>query len=97
MDALFPPTIQERFEDFDRKHPEVFVAFLEIAEQLLASGHRHYSADAIMHVVRFHRDVNRSRDGGFKINDHFVSRYARKLMTADARFAGFFTTRTLHG
>jgi hypothetical protein len=64
---------------------------------LLASGHRHYSADAVLHVVRFHRDVNRERDGGRKINDHFTSRYARKLMAEDARFAGFFETRALHG
>jgi hypothetical protein len=90
------PSIQERFEDFDGRHPEVFEAFREIAEKLLASGHRHYSADAVLHVVRFHRDVNRPRHGGFKVNDHFSSRYARKLMATDSRFAGFFTTRALH-
>ena len=97
MQSLFPPTIQERFAAFDLAHPEVYAAFVDVAEQLLASGHRHYSADAIMHVVRFHRDVNRSRDGGFKINDHFSSRYARKLMETDARFANFFATRALSG
>jgi hypothetical protein len=90
-------SIQERFETFDLAHPEVYAAFLEIAQQLLASGHRHYSSDAIMHVVRFHRDVNRARDGVFKINDHYSSRYARKLMATDSRFSGFFSTRALHG
>jgi hypothetical protein len=49
------PSIQERFEDFDAKHPEVFEAFRDVAEQLLANGHRHYSADAVVHVVRLHR------------------------------------------
>lgn len=38
---------------------EVFEIFRDKALQLIARGIKHYSADAIIHVVRFEMDVNR--------------------------------------
>jgi hypothetical protein len=93
--TLFAPTIQDEFERFDRDHPEVYRAFKWKASQLLAAGHRRYSADAIMHAVRVEADVNAERAGGFKINNNYVSRYARKLADEDPRFAAFFRFRSL--
>ena len=94
--------IQTRFETFDRDHPEVWRLFQQFAGALLAAGHKHYSADDILHRIRWHYAVERRADaavveqGGFKINDHFSSRYARKLAkTAPARFAEFFEFRSL--
>ena len=58
-----------------------------------AWGYTHYSADGIMHIVRYHAAVNPERDGGFKINNNFVALYARKLVAADPSFAGFFAFR----
>lgn len=88
-------SIQARFEEFHEAHPEVYWLFRHFAQEVRLAGHRRYSADAILHRIRWEYDVNRHRDGGFKINDHFSSRYARLLMADDPSFEGFFATREL--
>lgn len=99
--TLFDPddaedrSIQARFERFHRDHPGVYDLFRQFAGEMKRAGHEHYSADAILHRIRWHHDVNPSRHGGFKINDHFVSRYARLLMASDPEFRGFFELREL--
>ena len=87
-------SIDERFREFDREHPEVFRLFREYAEQIRWRGFERYSADAILHRIRWWHHVDRC-NREFKINDHFSSRYARLLMMVDGSFAGFFETREL--
>ncbi len=86
-------TIAERFAEFDAAHPEVYASFRHFAGVMLARGHQHYSADGIMHIVRFHTEANVAHDGGFKINNNFVALYARKLAGEDERFRTFFAFR----
>lgn len=88
-------TIQARFEAFDQANPQVWDAFVRFAEELLRRGYDHYSSDAVMHRLRWHFNVETTRDGGFKLNDHFTSRYARKLARLDPRFESFFEFRRL--
>ncbi len=103
MTTLFDdvrPCIQDAFEAFHAENPHIFTLFCRYAEQARDAGHRRYSADALLHRLRWHLSVEivaTQGDGGFKLNDHFTSRYARKLMQEDARFAGFFELRTLKG
>ena len=98
---MFPPSlfvdrsIQGRFEAFHKAHPHVFELFRRFANEMQQVGHAHYSADAIIHRIRWEHDENPERDGTFKINDHFSSRYARLLMDSDPRFDGFFELREL--
>ena len=89
-------TIGFRFAQFDREHPEVWEAFKRFAWELVGVGRTHYSADAILHRIRWERTVNQQCDGGFKLNDHFSSRYARKLAAAEPEvFGKFFQFREL--
>ena len=90
-----PDSIDARFAAFDEAHPEVWALFVQFAVELRERGNTRNSADAILHRIRWHYAVNEQRDEGFKINDHFSSRYARKLMETDARFKDFFETRRL--
>ena len=93
---LFNETrIDRAFAEFHAAHPEVYREFRRACEQLLAAGVEHYGAGAIFEVLRFHSAINRARDGGFKLNNNFRSRYARLLMTEDPRFREFFETRKL--
>ncbi len=88
-------SIQARFEAFHRAHPEVYDLFCRFANEMLIAGHGRYSARAIVHQIRWHHDVNPERHSGFKINDHFSSRYARLLVDSNPRFDGFFELREL--
>lgn len=88
---------QRAFEAFDRKHHEVYSEFVRLAHKARSRGFRKYSAWTIVAVIRWHTDVNPQREGGFKINNNFISRYARKLIREDPSFRGFFELRACGG
>lgn len=89
-------TIQERFEAWIDRHPDVYAEFKRIAEGLLTRNRRRYGAKAIMEVIRFHRAMSGADEQEpFKVNNIYSSRLARKLMEEDTRFIGFFETREL--
>lgn len=91
---LFPadPTIDERFAEFDREHPEVYRLFRTFAEQLLASGKTRGSARDIWGAIRWRYAVG-SRTDAYRLNNNYTALYARKLATEDERFADFFEFR----
>ena len=89
-------SIQERFERFDAQHPEIYQEFRHIAQDLLRRGRKHYGSKAILEVIRYHRILSgKSEREVFKINNNYSSRYARKLVDEDERFADFFELREL--
>ncbi len=90
-------SIQERFRAFDEANPWVWEAYERHALELIAEGWKHYSSDHILHVVRYHHDrETRDTDGrGFKLNNDFTSRYARKFAAAHPEHAEFFEQRRL--
>ena len=92
----FADDAEARFQRFHAAHPEVYGLFVKLAWRLKRAGWRHYSARGLIFEIRFQHDVNPDRDGGFKINDHCSSHYARMLMANEPEsFAGFFETRKL--
>lgn len=87
--------IQERFERFDRENPHVWLHFERFTLLAIEAGRSHYSADAVCHRIRWHLNIETQSADGFKINDHFTSRYARKFEQAHPEHAGFFRNREL--
>lgn len=92
--ATSADAIQRAFEVFDADHPEVWTLFRRLAAEVRGRGWTRYSADALLHRIRWHYHVEQG-DAAFKINDHFSSRYARKLVEADPSYADFFELRRL--
>ena len=88
-------TIQDKFEDFHERHPEVYSEIVRMARELKAAGHQRYSMDALLHVIRWHRHVRRDQGDEFKINDWYSSRYSRLVQTMESDLDGFFETRGL--
>ena len=88
-------SIQERFVNFDAQHPEIYCEFKRRALQLWNAGRMHYGAKSIMEAVRFHSAVSGKDIEPFKINNNYISRYARKLIDEDGRFCDFFELREL--
>jgi len=90
------PDIDARFAEFDAANPDVWDEFVRLATRAINAGRARYSADAIVHLIRWERNVVRKTDGSeFKINDQYTSRYVRKWQAAFPLWAGFFETRTL--
>ena len=92
-----PRSIRARFEDYDERHPEVWDLFVRFATEAHAAGRARYSARAIVHRIRWECSVQRHDGDAFRINDHFASHYARKLIDSDpVRFGSFFELRTIN-
>lgn len=87
--------IDRRFADFDRRFPEVYTLFIRFARELKARGHEQGSAEQIIQRIRWETAVNPDHGSGdYKINDHYRSRYARKLATEfPDEFGSFFHFR----
>lgn len=89
-------SIQERFEAWIERHPDVYEEFKRISRALLVRKKRRYGSKAIVEVLRFERIMSgRDEQEPFKLNNNYTSRLARKLMDEDPRFVGFFETREL--
>ena len=91
-------SLEAKFRRYDRDNPDVYREFRAIAERLYAKGWRHYGAGAIYEVMRYERALRgydpECPDVG--LNNNYRSRYARKLVAEDERFAhGFFSFRLL--
>ena len=92
-----PRSTRARFEDYDQRHPEVWDLFVRFATEAHDAGRARYSARAIVHRIRWECSVQLHDGDAFRINDHFASHYARKLIDSDpVRFGSFFELRTIN-
>ena len=90
---LFTDTrsIRERFEEFDRENPQVYVELRRLAIHAKRHGHRS-GIKALFEVLRWSHGMKTKGDE-FKLNNNFHSHYARALMEREPELAGFFETR----
>lgn len=88
-------TIQERFELFDRAHPDIYALFRQYAYELLRAGRKRYGAKSIIERIRWHMATSGKQDEDWKINNVYTSRYVRKLVEEHPEFEGFFELRKL--
>lgn len=80
------------FAEFLVAQPDVFPLFCRLAREVRAAGHKRYSADAIVHRIRWHYTIELAQ-ADFKINNWFRAPMARKLEREDVSFEGFFEYR----
>ena len=86
-------SIDQRSERFHLAHPEVWREFERITLSFIHRGWRHYSADGVMHIVRYHTQAGDASGDTYKINNNHVSWYARKFAAAHPQHADFFAFR----
>ena len=80
------------FLTYDEQSPEIWRQFEEISLDLIKRGYKHYSAYAILEVIRYHTGLRGGDD--FKINNNYRSGYARKFLAKYPQLKGFFEIRT---
>lgn len=85
--------LQRRFRIYHAKNPHVYELFKKFAFAAAAEK-RQYSADAVLHRMRWYTDIE-TRGDIFKINNNYAAYYGRLFMIDFPQHAGFFRTRTL--
>ena len=73
---------------------EVKELFERLTLQLISLGIDHYSSDAILHRIRWHKHVE-SGDRSFKCNDHWTAYLSRWFVWKYPQHADFFSFRKL--
>lgn len=94
-DAVRSGTIQERFEEFHHKNPEVYYELVTLARSAKVRGHQRVGIDQLFAVLRWNRLMRTSSRDGWKLNNSFRSRYARLIAEREPDLAGIFETREL--
>lgn len=82
------------FENYDAINPQVWNYFKRFAFEAITAGHRRFSADCILHRIRWETSIVSA--GRFKLNNNFSADYARKFIAEYPQFKGFFETRKRH-
>jgi hypothetical protein len=91
----------EDFLSFHHANPQVWELFKKYTFQALRVGHRRYSSRTILHLIRWHEDVETVGAGKLfdgtelKINNNHSPWYARVFMTVYPEWSGFFRNREL--
>lgn len=89
-------SIDQRFHDFHEANPGVYAELVSMARQMKARGYHRIGIELIWSAYRWNRMMRTSPDEyGFKLNDHFRSRYARLIMAREPDLADFFQIRVL--
>ncbi len=81
---------KENFEEFHKNNPEIYNLFVKFTN-MATQRKKYYSAKAIFHRIRWESMI--SGEGDYKIDDGWISHYARKFMDDFPQHLGFFQTR----
>jgi len=71
---------------------DVAALFERLAMQVHHAGHERYSADAILHRIRWHEQIERG-NRGFRANNNWTAPLARWFLARNPQLPGFFETR----
>ena len=85
----------ENFEIHHSKNPHIYQLFCRFALQA-AERRDYFSAKAIFHRMRWYTLIEEN-ESEFKLDDGWISHYARKFMEDYPQHKGFFETRVRRG
>jgi hypothetical protein len=86
--------IEKKFWAYHDENPHVFRLFARYAQMAVNAGHKRFSADMVLHRLRWNTMVETFSDK-FKINNNYSAYYARLWMRENPEHDGFFSTRVL--
>lgn len=83
MDPPEHDSIDQAFVQFHRDNPEVFDLLVKYARQAKAAGRRRFGIRMLWERLRWYVLIETTDPSGYKLNDHYHSRYARLLMARE--------------
>lgn len=90
----FQKTIQDRWEEYKAKNPQLFERFVAEALSLKRSGVKHCGAKAIFEHMRYEH-LRTTKENGYSVNNDFSSRAAIDAVRQYPELEGFFEHRGL--
>ena len=83
------------FFEVAMKRIDIWKEFERLALIVWGTGRRKYSAQTIMHVIRWNSEIERNK-GDFDINNNYIAYYARMFLYQykEAQIAEFFEIRS---
>jgi hypothetical protein len=88
-------TIEEAFEAFNTRNPEVYKAFEAQALAAVRLGKRKVSSKQILGYIRWNMFLAIDQNETFKINDAYTAHYARLFAKNYPQYSGIFNFREL--
>ena len=86
---------KEAFQNYHQQNPHIYARFEKFALEAV-QRRDHFSAKAIFHIIRWYTpDADDQPE--FKIDDGWVSHYARMFMEKHPEHEGYFATRERRG
>ena len=95
--TTFDGSIQEAFEAFHVKHPEVYTGLVRLARQGIAANRSRLGIGQLFEVLRWSWRIAGlpDEDEAWKLNNNYRSRYARLIMEQEPDLDDIFETREL--
>lgn len=87
--------LQQKFDEFDKNNPRVWELFKMFAFDVIRTGRKHYSVNAIFERIRWHTDIETESKDSFKLCNNHRAYYARKFNNEFTEYPNFFKTKTL--
>ena len=88
-------TIEERFREFDEANPQVYATLKKLAFEGVAAGMKKLGIRNLWEVMRWHIYMETRDPSHLKLNDHYHSRYVRKLIEECPTLEPYFELRAL--
>lgn len=92
--ADMPAAENSQFQQYHKKHPEVYQTFVKLTLQTIKKGFKRFSARGIFQVMRWLRK-GEIKDDGYKYNNNYTPYYVRLFEHDYPMHVGFFEKRKL--
>lgn len=87
--------LQEKFELWIEKHPEIWEMFVHHTQRMIAQGQKHSSADKVLHEIRDDIKVQKDKSDKYKVNNNYTAYFSRKYVKLYPEHDFFFERRAL--
>ena len=88
---------KENFENYHKQNPQIYAAFCSFVRRRSDKiRNNRFSAKAVFHIIRWFTPITDDQPQ-FKVDDGWISHYARLFMDEHPDYEGLFETRIRRG